>query len=213
MNRIDIIQSYIDKYGYKTYLEIGVQAGHCFRAIVCEEKTGVDPDPSSAATVHVTSDQFFNEIHKPEHENKIKFDCIFIDGLHHADQVYKDIMNSLECLADGGTILMHDCKPTSEFMQRIPLTTQVEWTGDTWKAYVKVRQERDDLSMFVIDTDWGVGVIRKGKQEKIVIPSDVPVTYDSFVIHNAEWLNIVSVDEFNNSMSQDDKTYPPNLDH
>lgn len=187
MNRITIINSYIYKYGYRNYLEIGVQAGHCFRAVECGHKLGVDPDTSSAATIHKTSDEFFAE-------NKLGFDIIFIDGLHHADQVYKDIVNSLACLNEGGVILMHDCKPTTEFMQRIPLTTQNEWTGDTWKAYVQMRQERDDLSMFVIDCDWGVGVIKKGSQEKLKVT--VPLTWDNFVIHQNEWLNLVSPSTF-----------------
>lgn len=191
MNRIDIIQKYIYKNKYTSYLEIGVQAGHCFRAIHCNYKVGVDPDTTSAATIHKTSDEFFAS-------NKEKFDIIFIDGLHHADQVYKDIMNSLDVINDGGIILMHDCKPTTEFMQQIPLTTQVEWTGDTWKAYVKVRTEREDLEMFVIDTDWGVGVIKKGKQEKLKII--IPLTYDNFVVNHNEWLNLISVEQFNAMM-------------
>ena len=193
MNRIQIIQTHINKYGYKNYLEIGVQAGHCFRAIVCDTKVGVDPDTGSAATLHVTSDDFFKA-------NKTKFDCIFIDGLHHADQVYKDIMNSLDCLAEGGTILMHDCKPTSKHMQEIPLTDQNEWTGNTWEAFVKVRQEREDLTMRVVDNDWGVGIIRVGKQEKLVIPAEIHVNYENFEKHNEEWLNLVSVREFIQSM-------------
>jgi len=191
MNRIEIIQSYINKYGYKNYLEIGVQAGHCFRAIQCANKTGVDPDPTSAATIHKTSDEFFASL-----KDITRYDCIFIDGLHHSDQVYKDIKNALYYLAEGGTIIMHDCKPTTEFMQRIPLTTQVEWTGDTWKAYVKVRTEREDLEMFVVDTDWGCGVIRAGKQEKLVIPSGVELTYANFEKYHAEWLNLISVEQF-----------------
>ncbi|WP_340581761.1 hypothetical protein, partial [Klebsiella pneumoniae] len=85
MNRIEIIQMHIDKYGYKSYLEIGVQGGDCFRAINCETKVGVDPDTGSAATIHKTSDEFFarnNDMWEKE-----MFDCIFIDVLHHADQV------------------------------------------------------------------------------------------------------------------------------
>lgn len=186
-NRISLIQKHINKYGYKNYLEIGVQAGHCFAAVQCEKKTGVDPDPTSAATVHKTSDEFFAK-------NKEKFDIIFIDGLHHADQVEKDILNSLACLAEGGTILMHDCKPTTEFMQRIPLTTQVEWTGDCWKAFVKLRTERDDLEMKVIDCDWGVGVIRPGKQEKLKVT--VPLSWENFLMNQNVWLNLVAPQNF-----------------
>lgn len=192
MNRIKIIQSYIDKLQAKKYLEIGVQGGHCFTEIKCETKVGVDPDENSRATVFKTSDDFFAE-------NKEKFDVIFIDGLHHADTVYRDIMNSLDCLSEGGVILMHDCLPTNEFMQLIPLTTQNEWTGNTWEAYVKVRQERGDLSQFVVNCDWGVGVIQRGSQQKLVI-NNMEVNYQNFAQHNEKWLNLISVEQFENMM-------------
>lgn len=193
LNRISIIQSYINKYNYKNYLEIGVQAGHCFSAIKCENKTGVDPDSSSAATVHKTSDDFFAE-------NKEKFDIIFIDGLHHADTVLRDINNSLECLAEGGTILMHDCLPTNEFMQLIPLTTQCEWTGDTWKAYVMTRQQRSDVMQFVINCDWGVGCIRRGFQP--LLNNSLELTYQNFEKYKHQWMNIISPSEFIKMMEQ-----------
>ena len=109
MNRIEIIQELINKHGYKNYLEIGVRDGSCFNAIKCESKDGVDPDLSSAATVKLTSDEFFK---RWEAEKEVpawyKFDIIFIDGLHHADQVEKDIDNSLKYLNEGGIIVMHD---------------------------------------------------------------------------------------------------------
>lgn len=188
MNRIKLIQTFIDKQKAKNYLEIGVQAGHCFSAIVCENKVGVDPDKSSAANVHETSDEFFKN-------NKTKFDVIFIDGLHHADQVEKDILNSLDCLSEGGTILMHDCLPTSEFMQLIPQQpNHNEWTGDTWKAYVKLRTEREDLSMCVVSCDWGVGIIKRGTQEKLVLGAEM--NYKNFAINNHKWLNLISVQQF-----------------
>ena len=47
----------------------------------------------------MTSDEFFKN-------NKDQFDLIFIDGLHHYNQVKKDIINSVEVLKDGGIILM-----------------------------------------------------------------------------------------------------------
>ncbi len=192
MNRIKIIQAFIDKKKAKNYLEIGVQAGHCFSAIVCKNKVGVDPDKGSAATVFETSDDFFKN-------NKQKFDVVFIDGLHHSDQVEKDILNSLNCLSEGGTILMHDCLPTSEFMQLIPQQpNHNEWTGDTWKAYVKLRTLRADLSMKVINCDWGVGVIERGSQEPIKLGAEM--NYQNFRINNPVWLNLISVEQFVNSM-------------
>lgn len=200
MNRIEIINGLIAKNNYKNYLEIGVQAGDCFRAINCENKIGVDPDNGSAATHKMTSDDFFTKLFaKP---NWIKqgaktskmFDIIFIDGLHHADQVEKDILNSLKALKEGGTIVMHDCLPTSKRMQEIPLQEQNEWTGNVWRAFLKMRLTREDLEMCVVNCDWGCGVIRPGKQELVKIGYEP--TYEDFVVHKQNWMNVISPEQF-----------------
>lgn len=188
MNRIEIIQSLIDKKNYKTYLEIGVRDGSCFDVIKCESKVGVDPDTASKATIFKTSDDFFAL-------NNHKFDIVFIDGLHHSDQVYKDILNSLAVLNEGGTIVMHDCMPTSKFMQEIPMRSDHnEWTGDTWKAYVKLRTERSDLAMFVVNCDWGCGVITRGAQTPLVLKEEM--TYENFERNKGLWLNVISPETF-----------------
>lgn len=187
MNRIEIINGLIAKNNYKSYLEIGVQAGHCFAAIECDNKTGVDPDTGSAATEHITSDEFFKG-------SKKKFDIIFIDGLHHSDQVKKDIENSLKALSKGGTIVMHDCLPTSKRMQEIPLREQDEWTGDTWRAFLDYRINRSDLEMCVVNCDWGCGIIKPGYQETVNI-GHAP-TYEQFQENKMRWMSIVSPEQF-----------------
>lgn len=199
MNRIEIINGLIQKNGYTKYLEIGVQAGDCFRAIQCEDKIGVDPDTGSAATHKLTSDDFFTRVlAKPNWikqgaKNSKMFDIIFIDGLHHADQVEKDIINSLKVLNEGGTIVIHDCLPTSKRMQEIPLQEQCEWTGNVWRAFLKFRSERKDLEMCVVNCDWGCGIIRSGKQETINVQNP---TYEDFVLHKNEWMNVISPEQF-----------------
>lgn len=187
MNRIEIINSLIKKNGYKSYLEIGVQAGHCFSQIECENKIGVDPDKSSAATVHLTSDDFFEV-------NEERFDIIFIDGLHHSDQVMKDIVKSLKCLSEGGTIVMHDCLPTSKRMQEIPLQEQCEWTGDVWRAFLKYRETREDLTMCVVGVDWGCGIITRGKQSLVTTAKNP--TYEDFCLYKNTWMNIITPEQF-----------------
>lgn len=187
MNRIELINALIAKNGYKNYLEIGVRDGECFNAIKCEFKVGVDPDNNSKATVYVTSDYFFEN-------NSEKFDIIFIDGLHHADQVEKDILNSLDCLAEGGTIVMHDCLPTSKRMQEIPELVGEESTGNTWMAYLKMRVTRNDLKMHVVDTDWGLGIISKGSQE--LVPLGILPSYEQFDVNRGAWMNVISVEQF-----------------
>lgn len=110
MTRTQIINNFIEKYNYKNYLEIGVQAGVNFRKVKCKRKVGVDPDKKSAATIKKTSDDFFKD-------NQEKFDIIFIDGLHLQEQVIRDCINALKFLNEGGTIIWHDCLPTTEKMQ------------------------------------------------------------------------------------------------
>jgi len=188
MNRTQIIQAYIDKYKYKSFLEIGVCDGINQKLIKCKSKTGVDPDPiDKQATSHImTSDEFFKQ-------NKETYDIVFVDGLHHAEQVYKDIINSLDVLNEGGTIVCHDMAPIEEVHQRVPRETRI-WNGDCWKAWVQLRTERNDLDMFVVDTDWGCGVIRKGKQTKLKIVE--PFTFENLQINRKKWLNLISVNEF-----------------
>lgn len=184
MMRWDIINRLIKVYGYQTYLEIGVyNKALNYNKIQCKKKVGVDPDPKAKADIVKASDDFFAK-------NRQHFDLIFIDGLHHADQVERDILNALKVLTDNGSIVVHDCNPTSDAMQQVP-RIQGEWTGDVWRAWVKLRS-RADLSMVVLDTDYGVGVIRKGWQKPINCPEGA--TYQDFAKNRKEWLNLTPVD-------------------
>lgn len=184
MMRWDIINRLIETYGYQTYLEIGVyNKALNYHKINCQKKLGVDPDPKAGADIVKPSDVFFAK-------NRQHFDLIFIDGLHHADQVERDILNALKFLTDNGSIVVHDCNPTSEAMQQVP-RVQGEWTGDVWRAWVKLRC-RADLSMVVLDTDYGVGVIRKGKQDPLYVRESA--TYHDFANNKKEWLNLIPIE-------------------
>ncbi len=186
MLRHEIINTFIKKHGYKTYLEIGLDEGNHRNddKVICETKISVDPAEGSRATFNLTSDQFFKQ-------NKQKFDIVFIDGLHHEDQVTRDIENSLHFLNEGGTIVCHDCNPTSEAMQAVP-RIQGEWTGDVWKSICHFRNYKN-LEVYVVDTDYGVGIIKTGKQDPILIEN---MTYSDFEANKKEWLNLISVKEF-----------------
>ena len=186
MNRTTIIQTLIDKIDAKSYLEIGVDNGKNFRDIKCKYKVGVDPAIQHAPTFCLTSDEFFEQ-------NTDRFDVVFVDGLHHADQVYRDITNSIEVLNEGGYIICHDMNPLKEEHQVVPFTGGT-WNGDCWKALVKLRQERNDLVVFTVNVDHGCSVIQLGKQEPLQIDTDI--NYKNFELHRKEWLNLISADEF-----------------
>ena len=202
MYRYDIINALIKKNKYKKYLEIGVRDNHCFNKIKIKDKSGVDPmqdeweiknndywDHSKVPVKYrMTSDEYFKN-------HKTKYDIIFIDGLHENEQVYRDIQNSLKCLNKGGTILMHDCLPEKEEHQIYPREISV-WNGDVWKAFVRVRSERKDVEMSVIETDTGVGIITFDKKEKPAIEGEPKLDWENYVKNKKEWMNIKSVDYF-----------------
>jgi len=146
--RWDLIQYIINKYSFKDYLEIGCDKNQSFSKIDVKNKVGVDP--ISGGTIRDTSDNFFRN-------NREKFDIIFIDGLHHYDQVSRDIKNSLKILNKNGYILVHDCLPRSIAHQAIP-RYRGSWNGDVWKSIVELRTN-PNLDTYTCRIDNGVGVI------------------------------------------------------
>lgn len=195
MYRFDIINLLIQKYGYQRYLEIGVEGGEAFGNVKCALKHGVDPY-SVNATHRIPSDEFFATIN-----DDVEYDLIFVDGLHVEDQAQRDIENALEHLSDGGTIVVHDCDPPTEWHQRSYEEAQLngcrQWNGTTWRAFVNLRATRPDLDMCVVDTDWGCGIIYESEegQDVIELPS-YGLTYADFLINRKAWLNLISEEEF-----------------
>jgi len=194
VQRHDIINYLIKRNNFLNYLEIGVFAGDNIRKICAEHKDGVDPGSEGVMVPEVnyklTSDEFFYAIK----EHDIKYDIIFIDGLHHSDQVDKDISNSLNHIVDNGFIILHDCNPLYYDMQLIPRQTIV-WNGDVWKSAVKLITSRDDLTIRVVDTDFGVGIIQK--LPSIHINEDFnKIDWDYFSKNKSKLLNLISVEEF-----------------
>jgi len=190
MKRTDIINGFIQKYGYKSYLEVGTQdPASNFDLIKIEHKISIDPSPRGKVTFIGTSDEYFESI-----TDNIKYDIIFIDGLHHSDQVLKDIENSLNHLSENGTIVCHDCLPTTEKMQERDDHGE-EWTGDVWKAIAELRVEMIDLDIKVVDTDYGCGIIRRGTN----IPYETTDNYKSYYHYSMnKWrmLNVISSEQF-----------------
>lgn len=147
-----LLNALIEKYKLQSYLEIGVQTpAQNFDKINVRHKVGVDPEiqskelrkvGSSEQLIRCTSDDYFTGNH-PYGQNELgivlpKFSIVFIDGLHHADQVKRDFENSLRCLNDNGFILIHDVLPENEAGTLVP-RIQRQWWGDVYKWAMTVR--------------------------------------------------------------------------
>ena len=190
--RNSVISQLIETHGYRRYLEIGVERGQVFRSVRCPVKHGVDP-ASPHATFRISSDEFFDMLRA-----EVRYDLIFVDGLHVDEQAQRDIENSLEHLSDDGMIVVHDCNPPTEWHQRsyeeARRTGFYAWNGTVWKAFVRLRATRSDLEMCVVNADWGCGLIRPGNQ--LPIELDAPLTYQEFARNRSTWLGLIDVDQF-----------------
>jgi hypothetical protein len=188
VNRVDVIQGIIDRIRARTYLEIGVSQGDTFFPIKARKKIAVDPHfvfPARlrrrwivknlsnlrARYYESTSDEFFARISKNDH-----LDVVFVDGLHTHEQSLRDVLNSLSHLSEKGIIVLHDCNPPHEAAAhpgasidyvaglKLPGWTG-EWCGDVWKTICYLRSHRRDLRVFVLDCDFGIGVVMKGEPD------------------------------------------------
>ncbi len=185
--RIKIIQDIIKIKKYNKYLEIGCFSNELFNQIDCGYKIGVDP--ISGGNVKATSDKFFSE-------NKEKFDCVFIDGLHHYYQVKKDIINSVNALSSGGIILLHDCLPNNVFEQAVP-RCQYKWNGDVWKAIVEIRTKKN-LDTYTCYADHGIGVIfvrPNRNQLNIETKNFAEMKFEEYFRNHKTYMNIISYEE------------------
>lgn len=186
MERFDIIKQLIRTHGFQSYLEIGVRGRETLNQIDLPVTHGVDPNGQGDFTM--TSDEFFAS-HCPQ-----SYDIIFIDGLHLWEQTRKDIENSLTYLNNGGIIVVHDCLPQQEWHQLRDGVPGKPWNGDVWKAFADLRSERADLTMYVVDTDWGCGVIARGSQELYQRPDEW--TWEYFQQHRDELMNVITPETF-----------------
>jgi SAM-dependent methyltransferase len=235
--RYDVLNRFAARRGYQSYLEIGIASGRCLERVRVADKTGVDPSSPLknsdlresvllnglfVATTRrftrsrasspawklrsMTSDEFFDE-------NQRTFDLIFIDGLHLADQVLRDVYNSLAVLNPGGALLLHDCNPADERAQTrdVDLAEGSTWNGDTWKVIAFLRRKRPELFTRVLDLDYGIGVVIPGEREKHPVLADdvgranglfAELTYEELERDRGQTLGLVTAQELENELAE-----------
>jgi len=225
MNKTEVIQRIIDKIKGRSYLEIGVDYARNFFAIKALQKVAVDPTFTFtkenkkkwrsknwynwlARYYEITSDEYFAR-KKP----RKRFDVIFVDGLHNYEQSLRDIINSLNCLHKKGVIVMHDCNPphaaaahpANSIKQASELNVPGwtgEWCGDVWKTICYLRSQRKDLQVFVLDCDYGLGIVTRGEADSYLDLNEEEInkmTYKDLASNRKSFLNLKDetyIDEF-----------------
>ena len=131
--------------------------------------------------------------------------------MHLSWQVKNDIENSLKYLNDDGYIILHDCNPpdifharenyaTTEYGGCIPGKNIFNWNGTVWKSLYDIRTNRKDLYCCTIDTDWGLGVIRKNvnNNTKLIHHHNYFYEYNKMQLNRNKDLGLISVEEITN---------------
>jgi hypothetical protein len=206
-SRTDVINFLLSTFGRDTaYLEIGVRnPDDNFNRIRAQRKWSVDPGIEYAGNpvdFPVTSDEFFAALRAGRSgvlDATTRFDVIFLDGLHAAEQLDRDITNALDFLAGDGFVVLHDCNPPTEWHAREAYGFSMSpargyWNGTSWKAFFKART-RQDLYSCCVDCDWGVGVL--SKMHRIGEPTALPNPFFEYSVmagNRRHALNLVGFD-------------------
>ena len=211
------INALLSTFPRKTsYLEIGVQEGITFDAVNAQHKTAVDPrflfEPmgDSTRSYHPTSsDTFFFAI--PE---TMKFDVIFIDGLHTFEQTLRDFTNATRFLSDDGYILIDDVKPSS-FAASIRDSRKARlvkmaigertgsWMGDVYRLVYFIDSFFQQFSFQLINAESSRSLVWRQPREHVAdrrvrdvgkksyrdVRKDFGHTFD--VIEFEDWFNLI----------------------
>lgn len=233
MNRIDVTRESLAATGSGTYLEIGVDTGVSFIPTRAKRKWGVDPSPklsrrrrfkyavfaalglSGERIFPITSDEFFET--QQGRLSRHGVDVALVDGLHTYGQVLRDVRNVLNYLRPNGVIVLHDCNPSNELMatpaesmedmiQRVDNHDWTgAWTGDVWKSIVHARSLWSDVTAFVLDCDFGVGIITKSKPETSLSYTEDDIArmnYGDLAARRHELLDLRPAESFDGFLSE-----------
>jgi hypothetical protein len=196
-----------------TYLEIGLQFGYTFRDVLVPFKWGVDPElrfskrglPEGVIVSDTTSDDFFESC-----PDNLRFDLVFIDGLHTWSQTYKDLVNALNVTSTGAVIVIDDVVPSDRFsaLPSLEAATQGriehgvtgdKWHGDVYKVLILLAECHPELAVRVVGTSdpgdnpqavvWRNGKLNNQENPHIIrsVPADIDeLNYDE-VFASERW--------------------------
>lgn len=148
------------------YLEIGVEYGFTFEAVYSGFKTAVDPNIrfqkwpgySGISLRQMTSDDFFGA-----NSLSSRYDLVFIDGLHTAEQTWRDLKNVSAQLTSNSVVIIDDTIPCDEFSTELTsdeayklreeagISGDYRWHGDVYKVVLKLIRDVPDIQIATIN--------------------------------------------------------------
>jgi hypothetical protein len=151
----------------RSYFEIGTDTGQSLNAFSCD---AVCVDPNFQIKMHAwqqrrrtllfqsTSDDFFASEGLKKHFPQ-GVDISFLDGMHRAEYLLRDFINTERASHKRSLILIHDCLPLNTRMaERVPRQGEESegsyrdaWTGDVWRVLFALKRKRPDLRVQYLD--------------------------------------------------------------
>lgn len=142
----------------RSYLEVGLAKGRSLSAVGPHTlSVGVDPAfdithsiVSPTRLFRMTSDTFFQAF-KSEELFGQKVDLCFLDGLHHFEQTFRDLVHVARHTHEKSVVAIHSTISVHEIATlRNPVTDF--WTGDVWKMVYLINEFFPNLEMWTIPT-------------------------------------------------------------
>jgi hypothetical protein len=152
----------------QTYFEIGSRAGDSLALASCAS-IAIDPEFKLTPAFHnnkpeshlysMTSDDYFAG-HNPASIFGRPIDFAFLDGLHHAEFLLRDFINTEAHCGPDSVIALHDCLPLNAVMasRNAPVIGHIAdpghpywWTGDVWLMAEALKKHRPDLLITALD--------------------------------------------------------------
>lgn len=176
LDTVPRIEYIISRTQAQSYLEIGVRTGETFNSINLPYKVGVDPDfqfdwqsvhSGGSLLFQTTSDAFFadlnssgpmaQEMKKNWPREDLKFDIIFIDGLHTFEQSLRDFENSLAYAHEDTIWILDDTVPSNPYsawpdmdlslkVRELSGISFLDWCGDVYKTLLAIHDNYPDFA-------------------------------------------------------------------
>ena len=161
MRRLDLMARLHELLRPRTYFEVGVNLG----VSLAQSRTrtvAVDPFFEVRHELHcdlhlvrTTSDEFFARDEPFAHFDEPLIDLAFIDGMHLAEYVLRDVVNTERYTHPASVIVLDDMLPRHPDMAGRDRTLGRQrgaWTGDIYKILPDIRALRPDLVCIEVDT-------------------------------------------------------------
>jgi hypothetical protein len=143
-----------------------------------------------------------------------RYDIVFVDSFHTYECSARDLENAIALLNDRGTLVVHDCDPPTRNLVVPDYRPNTPWCGVSYIAFLDFVYRRHDLEFSVVDTDYGVGVVRRKRARGLKSSRDIQLKdaqlkrdvitpgrhrdWDCYTAHRKELLHLISVAEFLN---------------